>query len=246
MKLNDILKIATYAGTIMLVNGGETYRVEEVINKVCNTFDVEVNCYATITGIMATATNSEGDSESTTIRVTHRTMNLDIIHKVNDISRNAEDYDLYDFYEKLKNIENEPKHSFVKNMIAYSIAGASFTLLFGGSPLDFLGSLFIGIVIFLYIDYFSKFDINSFFLHCIGSALLAICAILFQKIGIIENLDTTISGTIMLLVPGMALTNSVRDLIAGDYTAGIARGVEALLIATSLATGSGFVLAVLL
>lgn len=246
MKLTKILNIATFAGTIMLENGGETYRVEEVVGRVCEAYGVEVSCYATITGIMASARNQDDDHESVTIRVTYRTINLDIIHKVNDICRNVNDYDIDSFKEKLEKIKNEPKHSIVKNTMAYALAGGSFTLLFGGTPMDFLGSSIISMLVFAYLNYFSKFEVNGFFRNCIASAILAFFSVIFQRIGIIDNLDTTISGAIMLLVPGMTLTNSVRDLIAGDYMAGIARGVEALLIAMSLAAGSGFVLAILL
>ncbi len=246
MKLVKILNIATYAGRVMLENGGETYRVEEVIYRICHAYNIEIDCYATITGIMATVRNLEGEHESTTIRIIHRTMNLDIIHRVNDLCRNVHLYTLDEFYKKLLEIKNEPKFSLKINLIAYSLAGASFTLLFGGDYKDFLASMLIGVIIFYINNYFENFDVNSFFVNCIGSSVLAFMAVIFYKLNLIDNYDLVISGTIMLLVPGMALTNSVRDLIAGDYMAGIARGVEAFLIATSLAAGSGVILALFL
>ena len=43
----------------------------------------------------------------------------------------------------------------------------------------------------------------------------------------------------MLLVPGLAITNAVRDSIAGDLISGLARAVEALLIAVAVALGNG-------
>lgn len=246
MKLAKILNIATYAGRIMLENGGETYRVEEVIYRICHAYKIEIDCYATITGIMATVRDSEGEHESTTIRIKNRTMNLDIIHKVNDLCRNVHLYDLDDFYSRLKEIKDEPRFSPRTNLIAYALAGASFTLLFGGDYKDFIASILIGIVIFYVNSYFENFDVNSFFVNCIGSAILALISVMFYRMNLIDNYDIVISGTIMLLVPGMALTNSVRDLIAGDYMAGIARGVEAFLIAASLAAGSGVILALFL
>ena len=44
-------------------------------------------------------------------------------------------------------------------------------------------------------------------------------------------------GNIMLLIPGMALTNSIRDLLCGDIVAGLLRLVESLLIALAIAAG---------
>lgn len=246
MKLTKILHTAAFAGKIILESGGETHRVEDVINRVCEAYGVEVNCYSTITGIMATARNNNDEHESITIRVKSRTFNLDIIHKVNTICYDAEKYSVDGFYEELLKISREPAYSKLKNLGAYAFVAALFTLLFGGTLVDSYGALIIGITVFLYMDFLSKFQINVFFKNCMASALLTFFAIIFKESGLINNINTTISGTIMLLVPGMALTNSVSDLIEGDYMAGMARGTEAFLIATSLAAGSGFVMAVLL
>ena len=46
----------------------------------------------------------------------------------------------------------------------------------------------------------------------------------------------------MSLVPGVAITNSIRDVIAGDLMAGMMKAVEALLIALALALGTGMAL----
>jgi len=51
-----------------------------------------------------------------------------------------------------------------------------------------------------------------------------------------------ISGTIMLFVPGVAITNSIRDFLSGDMLAGVTRMVEAVVTAVSLAAGAGIVL----
>ena len=50
-----------------------------------------------------------------------------------------------------------------------------------------------------------------------------------------------ISG-IIPLVPGIALTNGVRDIAGCDYLSGTIRGIEALLIGAAIALGVGFVL----
>ena len=71
------------------------------------------------------------------------------------------------------------------------------------------------------------------------AAILAIIAVHF-KLGF--HVDKIIIGSIMLLVPGLAITNAIRDTIAGDLLAGISRAVEAFLIAIAIAIGSGIVL----
>ena len=43
----------------------------------------------------------------------------------------------------------------------------------------------------------------------------------------------------MIFLPGVAITNAVRDSLAGDLLAGSARAMEAMLIAVSIAAGVG-------
>ena len=44
-------------------------------------------------------------------------------------------------------------------------------------------------------------------------------------------------GDIMLLIPGILMTNSIRDILIGDTISGVMRLVESLLWAGALACG---------
>ena len=57
------------------------------------------------------------------------------------------------------------------------------------------------------------------------------------------NMDTVMIGSFMPLVPGMAITNAVRDTLRGDYLSGGARVMEAFLKALGIAIGIGIGLA---
>ena len=46
----------------------------------------------------------------------------------------------------------------------------------------------------------------------------------------------------MLFVPGLAITNAIRDTIAGDLVSGLTRAAEAFFVAISIAVGTGIVL----
>ena len=54
-----------------------------------------------------------------------------------------------------------------------------------------------------------------------------------QKLSLIH-----IFGNIMLLVPGVAFVNALRDMIGGDMMSGILRVCESILLAVFLAAGS--------
>ena len=57
-----------------------------------------------------------------------------------------------------------------------------------------------------------------------------------------RSLDALIIGSLMLLVPGLAITNAIRDSLSGDLISGMTRGVEAVLIAIAVALGPGLVM----
>ncbi len=44
----------------------------------------------------------------------------------------------------------------------------------------------------------------------------------------------------MLLVPGLVITNAIRDTIAGDLLSGLSRTLEAIMIAGAIAIGAAF------
>ena len=51
-----------------------------------------------------------------------------------------------------------------------------------------------------------------------------------------------ITGCIMLFVPGVAITNSIRDFLSGNMLSGVARLAEACIIGVSLAAGAGVII----
>ena len=62
-------------------------------------------------------------------------------------------------------------------------------------------------------------------------------AVLSVKYGLAKNYSIVIIGSVMPLVPGVPLTNAVRDLLAGHILSGIARATEALLTAVAIGMG---------
>ena len=60
---------------------------------------------------------------------------------------------------------------------------------------------------------------------------------LIHGISAFQHVDKVIIGNIMTLIPGIGLTNAIRDLFTGDSIAGLLRSIEAVLTALSIAAG---------
>ena len=80
--------------------------------------------------------------------------------------------------------------------------------------------------------------------NVLGSIFISILAILFAFTGLPIHYDKIIIGGIMPLVPGIPLTNSIRDFINSDYLSGSIRLIDALLTAFCIAVGVGIVITI--
>lgn len=244
MNMNEILHVATFAGKIMLESGAETYRVEEIIWRICRAYGVEeAESFVTPTGMMVSICN-KGKTYSLIRRIPRRTIDLDKVDKVNDLSRNIikKKLSVSELKSQLKIINDGERYSNNTSIFISGLGAFCFILLFGGNIREAISAFIIGVIIKSIYIKFSSLEINDFFINIIASGVVSILAIVFLKIGFINDVDKTIIGSIMLLVPGLAITNAIRDTISGDLVAGLTRASEAFLVAISIAIGTGSIL----
>lgn len=246
MDLNKLLKVSTLAGKIMLESGAETYRVEETIVRICKSFGADnADSFVIPTGIMVSITHN--DEVSTLVkRITSRGVDLNKIDRINDLSRKTQyiKMNIDDFNKELLSISNEGRYSPLVTLFCSALAAGCFAIMFGGTFKDFIAATLIGILIKVVAVICQKLNINEFFINSLCGGLCAFLAIIFIKLNIATNLDNTIIGSIMLLVPGLTITNAIRDTIAGDFLSGITKAAEAFLVAVSIAVGTGAILSI--
>ena len=80
---------------------------------------------------------------------------------------------------------------------------------------------------------------NVFLRTVVCSGIAGLLALLLSNLGIGNHVDLITIGTLMLLVPGVAINRyTYRELVAGDTYSGLSRMAEAILIATAIALGA--------
>ena len=234
MQINELVTFAADVGRGLLESGAETSRVEDTVERIIRHFyDGKSEVLVVMTGLFVTV----GDVTKT-VRVRRRTINLDKVSKINMMSRDITD-DKIDFEEALKRFEyimvQKPYPLWVKT-VAVAFCCGFFTLLFGGN------SFVVGAVINVFIWFLRKHHTAEFIITFSGGVVIALLILLFYAIGLGKNINPMITGAIMPLVPGLAITNAIRDIIAGDYLSGGARLFDAVVVAIALATGAGSVM----
>jgi len=240
-----LLKAIKLSAQIILENGGETYRAEETIKFICKAFDVkEVEAIATPTGFYITISVNGNENNTIVKRIRKRTINLQKLNDVNTISRQISQnfITLDDALTQLEFIKNDNGTINKFSLFYGGISSAFFTVLFGGGIFEFIIALLTGILVTLIIRKFENLHSYQFFSSIVAGLVIAFIAIATTSIIGMGNYKHVIVGSIMPLLPGLAMTNAIRDTIRGDLISGIARGTEALLVASSLAAGAGVII----
>jgi uncharacterized membrane protein YjjP (DUF1212 family) len=243
MNYKLLVDTAMLAGEIMLIGGAETYRVEDTMCRILKISGLEkTETFVTPTGIFLTLGDSNIDSITVIKRVDNRITNISNIYETNNVSRNfcAGRITLEEAYEALKNIKNKKQYGKVVNYVCTMIAALSFTILLGGDWLNsVIAGLNGGLIVIIFIIT-KKVKINTFIKNLVSSILIAFNSMFFlHYFGSAIHLDTLIGGSVMPLLPGVAITNAIRDTLQGDYMSGGARAIEAFVSATSTAAGIG-------
>lgn len=249
MDVEKLLTTVVKAGKMLIESGAEIYRVEETMIRLCKSYpDVEIaDSFVTGTGVMLSITVNE--KTSTRIgRVHFRSVDLNCIDQINALSRRVCEQKLSvdELATSLREIEKMPRYSIWTTLLFGAVGTAGFAIFFDGGLLESIIAFFVGIVIRCVTLLAERVGLNGFFTNAIASAI-AVCLAIFANVIFRDiNMHNVIIASIMLLVPGLAITNAIRDTVAGDYLSGLSRGMEAFLTALAIAIGAGFALSALM
>lgn len=234
-------------GVLMIESGASTSRIEDTIERMghaCDVPSVSVFCAPTCL-IVSLATDEETLTRLAAIE--HRGIDLGRVAALNDVSRRLEERHLT-LDAALEAVEEVPRrvlgYPFLVQLGARGFSCACWAILLGGTRADFLPAMVAGFIVHLTSVGLRK-ALPEFLAIYFCAFIGTLWAVLAVSFGFGETLGSVVVGVIIPLTPGMALTSSVRDLIAGDLLSGVARGAEALLTAAGIAGGVWSALAML-
>lgn len=240
----EVIDLCLLAGKIMLQCGAETYRVEDTMTRIAAALGIpHSHSYVTPTGIIFSI---DGTEPAKLIRISERTTDLYKVTVVNSISRkiSSGEISVSDAFKRLHEIERANfTFPIYQQILAAAISSGCFLLMFQGKWSDFLPAILTGGLGFISFVYVHKAVKIRFFSEFLAALIIGLSAYLFVGAGIGTQLDKIIIGSVMPLVPGLLITNAVRDLMAGHLVAGLSKGADAFLTACAIGTGIAVVVA---
>jgi len=243
MDYRKLADTAMLAGTIMLRGGAETNRVEDTMQRILDTSGAGTTEVLVLsTALMLTIDDPSISAISKMQRISSRGTNIGNICVVNQLSRQycGGEISLDEMYEELKLLKENNRYPEWLCHVCTMLTVVMFTLLLGGKATDALLSVISAVVLVVFQILVSKLQLNQFMFHMASLT----CATFFVTafvggFSIPCNLELIIAATAMPSLPGVAITNAIRDTLHGDYISGSARVMEAFVRAISCAVGIG-------
>lgn len=252
LETREILEIASRAGRLVLENGGETYRAEETMNRTAFSLGAcGSESFVTPTVVMLSVKGNDKKTETIIHRVKKRGINLGKLGSINTLSRKLSSRNGGNGKEKkgyttgrqisylLSRIEKSSVYPFNLQVLFYGLVPLFFALILDGTLKDCISAFVSGILLRLFIFFLLRFEFPAFVNILTEGFFVSLCIRLTLLLDVVDNPGISSISVLMLLVPGLAIVNAIRDVIAGDLVAGLARGAESFIIAAALSFGAG-------
>lgn len=227
-------------GELMQSCGAEVFRIEDTLNRMGYAFGAErMNVFVITSSIVITIELQDGQELTQTRRIREASgHDFCRLEQLNTLSREycSHPFELSILSQRLNEIKeiHLPKRN---RFLGSVLAASSFALFFGGTAADAaVSGIFALFICWMQLS-LAALCMNTMIFNVVVSFLAGFGICTISRIIPSFHMDMIMLGDIMLVIPGIAITNAVRDILIGDTISGIMRFIEAMLWAGCLAFG---------
>lgn len=238
--LDSHISLALDIGMQMLVCGAQVSRVEDSISRICKALGaVETHVFTVTSGIIVTAFDDKGNSATQLRRIHAGSLDLTRLEKLNQLSRDicSNQVTAAQIPFKLRQIDAQVNRPLWVMALVYALISGSLSIFFGAPWTDGICAACTGIILCLLEYFMRKINLDHVFTVFLVSLLTGLCNAALVKVGLGVRYDAISIGNIMLLIPGIAMTNAVHDMFVDDMLSGVSRFFRSLVIAFLVAFG---------
>ncbi|MDY3985716.1 threonine/serine exporter family protein [Dysosmobacter sp.] len=235
----QLLDLCCEMGRQLIQNGAEIYRVEESARRILAAYGhAEAEVFAIPSCVILNIRDGQRNYTKS-VRIRSSSNDLDKLDRLNDLCRQIcrETPPPSEAAGLLETVTNSPSYPACVSFLAHGCVAAFFTLFWGGRASDAAVAFLCGLAVKATVGSMSRLNANVFFTDVCASAFLAFIPTALFCLGLPIRPDRIIIGAIMLLVPGIAITNVMRDVIAGDFLTAITKFAEVMIVAMAIAIG---------
>ncbi|MGN1267832.1 MAG: threonine/serine exporter ThrE family protein [Dorea sp.] len=227
-------------GESMAKSGAENFRIEDSLYRICKSYEFKrYDVFMLPTNIQMTIETPEGEIITQIRHIDSRSNNYDRLDYLNNLSRyvcqNTPDAD--ELREKYDEVMNRPAQHAATQYLANVLAGAGFTVFFGGDLQDALLAVFISILMVKIGNWLSKRESNLLVYNVFIAFMAETIILLAARAGIAIHTDRIMIGIVMLMVGSLGVINGIRELLQRHFISGLINIMNSLLGAAGIAFG---------
>lgn len=242
MEYGKLLNLGAEMGYRLMLSGAEIYRTEDSVRRLLTAYGLaDADVFAIPSCLIVSQCGEEGEPITRVRYVPTHGTDLELLEEYNAVCRDLcrERPDCEQAMARLKAVEHRARSfSMGAQLVGYFMIAAFFCLFFRGSLTDAFLSGLCGVVGGVCAMSLSGAGTNNFFRTLTASAVSALPALTLGAL-MQGHQDTIIAGAYMALLPGLAFTTAMRDIMAGDMLSGLTKAAEGILIAVAIVLGTG-------
>ena len=242
-ELSELLHLFLDIGEQISAAGGEIYRVEDTLSRLGAAYGAIRTDVFAITSSLEVTMIFPGDIELTrTRRLRGSKTDFKSLEALNALSRRCCAHPMTADELRTAIAACSSHRSALTLYIGSALAGGGFAIFFGGGIWDGIVAALFGLIICFLQERLPGVCPNSVLVYFVAALVtgFGVC-LLGQEIGVL-NPDMIMIGDIMLLIPGIAFTTAIRNMLVGDTISGILKMTESVVYAAALA--GGFMIAI--
>ena len=241
MDYEKLLTLGTEMGQLLMDSGAEIYRVEESVSRLLSAYGLEPQVFAIPTCLIVSLTTPEGHPITRMCRIPAHGTDIELLERCNQLCRWLCEtaHPVEEALELVRSLTRRRMYSSGLVLAGHVIAASFFALFLGGGPADGFAAVLCGLAVSLLLLYGQRLTgSNLFFRTAVCAAVAAGLALILVRLGVGYSVEAVTIGPLMLLVPGVALTNAMREIMGGHVISGLTRIAEVILVATAIALGT--------
>ncbi len=235
-----ILDFAARLGSSMLNTGANLERADDTMNRICLSYHLEsISIFSLSSSIMISARSPDGVYGSRHVAVPPVSIHLEKLNRLNRLSRTVCTQTpapavLMGLLDEAEQVE---EYSIQKVILGYLAAMTSLCVIFGGTVRDVVAADCITFALFWVIRWLSGRSINHIVVNTLCMWFAGTLGLLLVRFGIGEHYFSIIITSSMMMIPGIPLVNSVRNLLCGNEMNGILELLKVILETVAIVFG---------
>ncbi len=237
---SEVGSILLDVGAALMSSGASTHRTRLTLERLASGLGFKIELLITQRALMVTVIDKNQEHFFSRLKRTspHR-VNFKIVSGISRMSWKVAEgnWTLEQVKTELRRLKKLPHYPQWLVLSTVGLAGAAFCHIFGGGIIEMVVAFTATFAGLFVRNWATRKKFNPYVCVYFAALTASLIAGIAEYFGVGNQPDAAFSTSVLFLVPGVPLINSVTDMMDGNIQNGIVRMVNGLIIALAIAMG---------